>query len=421
MTGAPPPIVALRHVTRFSCIGSACEDLCCEGSQVEVDQSRLAHIRKIVRKDPALQATFNEAVELMPLGARSRESFAQLRKNAGGGCLLLDADRLCSLQKNLGEEALPNICRAYPRSSFAMPTGLELSATLGCPEVTRLALLAPDGTDLVTSDEAQARAAGASQPIEGYSAEFLTLISRLRRRVHELLADERLPLPSRLYCAMELLNQLGQLPEDCFAQATELIDALGDGETLGELHARFQTLREGLQLNLGPVIVAAAPVYGGGLPLRFVPLSRAVLRSYLPPDAAEDAAPDLEALTQEFLRRRERVLGAFGDRVDGYLQNYLRHQWIQGWAPQLAGIGSYLRAQLLSVAALRFLLLSHPQAQEAAQDPAGGAATMDRLAVEIIYTFSRMLDNYRPAQEGYLRFVEEQVPTLEAALPLLLV
>ena len=70
-----------------------------------------------------------------------------------GNCTMLDDDRLCKIQKELGPEFLSNTCAVYPRTLNRVDNIVEKSATLSCPETARLALLNKDGIGFIEAQE----------------------------------------------------------------------------------------------------------------------------------------------------------------------------------------------------------------------------------------------------------------------------
>ncbi len=119
---------ALRYMTRFRCIGPACEHSCCEGWRVDVDE---AHYRKL-KKAMNGSARDREAFRAIHLRNRDDASrgparYAQMRLAPSGACGQLGADRLCDVQRRFGEEmllyprAIPASRRARARRSSSGP------------------------------------------------------------------------------------------------------------------------------------------------------------------------------------------------------------------------------------------------------------------------------------------------------------
>jgi lysine-N-methylase len=405
-------------MSRFSCIGPACEDHCCYGWQVNVSQAQLARTRKVLRGDPAARQRFEDNIELRPPPERRRDKFARLRLLDDASCSMLDGDRLCSLQKGHGEEALPDICSVSPRQLFRAGDRVELTGAVGCPEVARLLLLAPDATDLVPVAPAVA-----GRPHEfpyldpALPAPVVQRIEAVRARMHEVLGRGAFALSSRLYFTIELLNQLRGHAAGS-PGGTALLEAMGEAALLEELDEHLRAQLPQIGLDIGPIIATVSLFQQEAPHAVFSGLAGAIVRSYLPEAPGGAAELPMPQVLAEYVRRRALVLGALGDRVDLYFQNYARHLWVKDWFGQMGGLDAYVRGQILRVTMLRFLLLSHPDAARAAQDPQGGAAALDALAVQIVYSFSRAMVN-DDLQARFAALAAEQVADLPKAIALL--
>lgn len=113
----------------FRCIASACPDSCCKEWDVQVDETAAAFYRQL----PGA------------LGDRLREV---LREEDGetvmtitdGRCPMWRQDGLCRIQAELGEGALCNVCRDFPRLRHDYGDFAELGLELSCPEAARFIL-----------------------------------------------------------------------------------------------------------------------------------------------------------------------------------------------------------------------------------------------------------------------------------------
>jgi lysine-N-methylase len=216
-----------QYVARFACIGGACEDTCCNGWQVPVDEETFKKYRAC--PDPDLLVTMTKAV------TRNRknptpEQYAKIDMPKGQACPFLDAERLCSIQKKLGEEYLSVTCTSFPRVSSVVNDVTELSLALSCPEAARLALLDPavmEFDELETADSAR------------YSL-FGTLDTRIQPPEHptrylwELRIFTITVLQNRDYRLGERLVLLGMF----FRSVQELVDA-GNAAGIPELVAEY--------------------------------------------------------------------------------------------------------------------------------------------------------------------------------------
>lgn len=135
------------YADRFRCIGPACEDTCCQGWTVPVDQ---ASWEKYQQLPPSpLRSLIDTSILRTPppenaLKLEHKPPFATIRMDSANQCPLLTVDRLCVIQAELGEEMLSHTCRTYPRIVHSLGGLREESLALSCPEAARLVLLSPD-------------------------------------------------------------------------------------------------------------------------------------------------------------------------------------------------------------------------------------------------------------------------------------
>lgn len=134
-----------RYVTRFSCIGPRCEDNCCTGWRVSVDQSTC---RAWQMSGDALPAErLARTVEFQ--AERGGKEYALIRMNPQTReCSFLE-DGLCAIHRELGAAFLPNICFGYPRVTRSISGEMQQALFVSCPEAARLLLLEPDAFDLL--------------------------------------------------------------------------------------------------------------------------------------------------------------------------------------------------------------------------------------------------------------------------------
>lgn len=115
----------------FRCIAGACPDSCCKEWDVQVDELAAEYYRSLPGD----------------LGDRLRQV---LREEDGqtvmtivdGRCPMWREDGLCRIQAELGENALCQVCREFPRLRHDYGDFLELGLELSCPEAARLILAA---------------------------------------------------------------------------------------------------------------------------------------------------------------------------------------------------------------------------------------------------------------------------------------
>jgi lysine-N-methylase len=134
----PRPIYP-NYAQTFRCIGSECEDTCCHGWRVPVDEATYQRYQDL--PPSPLQSLIHQSVERLPETGQTTNSFAIIRMNAENSCPMLSEERLCRIQSEYGAELLSHTCATYPRVTHTGNGAPITALTLSCPEAARLVLL----------------------------------------------------------------------------------------------------------------------------------------------------------------------------------------------------------------------------------------------------------------------------------------
>ena len=182
----------------FRCLAGACPDSCCKEWDVDVDDASAARYRAL----PG------------PLGQRLR----QVLKDTEYGvqmaaqdhrCPMWREDGLCRIQAELGEAALCDVCREFPRLRHDYGDFAELGLELSCPEAARLILTGPEGPHVFFT------APGGEAP--EYAPEDMEILKQSRDTALSLLksfpAKEALTLLLLYGARAQLWLDTGEQPE----------------------------------------------------------------------------------------------------------------------------------------------------------------------------------------------------------------
>ena len=118
------------HYYKFHCLASACPDSCCKEWAVQVDPQAAELYRSLPGE----------------LGDRLRQVMQEedgdtiLALEADGRCPMWRDDGLCRIHAQLGEAALCDTCRDFPRLRHDYGDFVELGLELSCPEAAQLIL-----------------------------------------------------------------------------------------------------------------------------------------------------------------------------------------------------------------------------------------------------------------------------------------
>ena len=134
----PTKILIPSYAEDFKCIGGKCEDSCCIGWDIDIDQNTF---RKYSRtKDVEMKQKFETHI-YRNRGCTSNDvDFGRISINDSKWCPFLNSKKLCVIQKNLGEDYLSNVCYSFPRVYNELNGIYELSLAMSCPEAVRMLL-----------------------------------------------------------------------------------------------------------------------------------------------------------------------------------------------------------------------------------------------------------------------------------------
>ncbi|MGE8206902.1 flagellin lysine-N-methylase [Heyndrickxia sp. NPDC080065] len=131
------------YIKEFSCIGAACEDTCCSGWRVNIDEETYKKYKKVKKIEMKSRLEKN-IIRNRSNPTKSNVAKMKLEK---GSCSFLSKEGWCDIQSQLGEDYLCNTCATYPRRNNIVNRVFEQSLTVSCPEATRLVLLNESGIE----------------------------------------------------------------------------------------------------------------------------------------------------------------------------------------------------------------------------------------------------------------------------------
>jgi len=136
-------LIRPKYVESFRCIGPACEDSCCAGWAVAIDQATYDKYQTV----PAgpLRTLIDANILRTPEGADGSKpaAFAQIKMPPSRQCPFHNTEQLCQIQVEHGETYLSRTCAEFPRTARTIDGFEETSLTLSCPEAARLVLMNP--------------------------------------------------------------------------------------------------------------------------------------------------------------------------------------------------------------------------------------------------------------------------------------
>ena len=167
-----------KYFDEFRCIAGACPDSCCKEWSVVVDGEKAAFYRSL---EGDLGDRLRQVLE--------EEDGETVMAIEDGRCPMWRADGLCRVQAELGESALCNTCRDFPRLTHDYGDFVERQLELSCPVAAELIL---HGCRKLEEQDVP----GGEAP--EYDMEAMGILLRTRQEALELLEDQSLPAQSAL-------------------------------------------------------------------------------------------------------------------------------------------------------------------------------------------------------------------------------
>jgi lysine-N-methylase len=310
-----PTLIRPAYAESFRCIGSSCEDTCCRGWSVPIDQASYQKYQSL--PVGPLRSLLDASIQLAPEGATSSdgfgpEVFAKIAMTKSNQCPMLSADHLCRVQTEGGAELLSHSCATYPRIVRSVAGAQEMALSLSCPEAARLALLGP--MRLLKLREPDGANSGGKGP--GIQPWFLAI----RSVALNLVRNRAYPLWQRMFLLGILCRRL---------------DAIASGEptrTIPELLIEFEaTVARGtLRQAMGSIIadaeaqmdlvlrLAGLMLYRSNVTPRFVECINAFTAGI-----GNGPKATLESLAAQSSVVHDRYFTPFFDRHPQILENYL--------------------------------------------------------------------------------------------------
>ena len=134
-------ILQPKYVADFQCDGSKCNAKCCGRWRIDIDMETYKKYQRI--KNPAMRKKILSSIQPSTI-----QIGFQIELNNKGVCPLLCEDNLCYIQRNMGEDALSQTCKVYPRMVQQIGNYQFRMLAMTCPVAAEYALLSPNAMEL---------------------------------------------------------------------------------------------------------------------------------------------------------------------------------------------------------------------------------------------------------------------------------
>jgi lysine-N-methylase len=308
-----------KYAEIFRCIGSTCEDTCCRGWNVVIDQEAYEKYRSL--PESPLRVLLDASIQVTSEGAAASTGsglpiFARMRMTESNQCPMLSAERLCRIQAECGEEFLPFTCATYPRIVHSVAGIEEMALALSCPEAARLVLLKPDllgplKDRLATVEESDAHEGSTWLPPSFWA---------IRNTMLTLVQNRAYPLWQRMFLLGLCCRRLDSIANGELNRS--VADFLGDFDTTvasGSLRTPMEAIPADRTAQLDVVLrLAGMMLHRSNVRPRFVECIEAFTQGI-----GNSPSATLESLTARYAMAHDRFYAPFIGRHPYILENYL--------------------------------------------------------------------------------------------------
>lgn len=165
----------------FKCIASDCEDTCCAGWGIVIDDETYSKYQKV-------DGVFGDRLKSEIVHDAGENIFVL----KGNDCPFLNENKLCDIYNELGEEGLCYTCRQYPRYLEEFGSLREIGISLSCPEAARIILRDSKKAIFELSEN--------DEEVNGYNdinARLYIELMQCRKIIFDILQDRNLELNIR--------------------------------------------------------------------------------------------------------------------------------------------------------------------------------------------------------------------------------
>ena len=172
------------YYKEFTCVADACEDTCCAGWQIVIDDNSKSKYRKVrgpFRRRLLRSINWKEGV---------------FRQSEDRRCAFLNENNLCDMYTALGSKSLCKTCRLYPRHIEEFEGVREISLSLSCPEVAKILLSKKEPVKFLSFEK------DGDEEYEDFDLLLYSKLADAREVMIRILQDRT--MPSSLRCGLVL-------------------------------------------------------------------------------------------------------------------------------------------------------------------------------------------------------------------------
>lgn len=204
-----------HYFDRFRCVAAECEDTCCAGWAIMIDEESL---EKYKNTEGAIGNRLRNSIDW------ENGSFGQYEKR----CVFLNEDNLCDLHLEAGEHMLCKTCRDYPRHMEEYEGLREGSLSLSCIEAAKIILGCKEQVRFLHfQDEIE------DEEYEDFDFLLYTKLMDAREKMIAVLQKREIDIVVRMGLCLELAQKMQDaLEKEELYQIDDMLEQFGSMDTI---------------------------------------------------------------------------------------------------------------------------------------------------------------------------------------------
>lgn len=207
----------------FRCVAAECEDTCCAGWQIVIDEETL---NKYKNTGGQLGQRLKESIDW------KEGTFLQCNKR----CAFLDDDNLCDLHMIGGEKMLCDTCRDYPRHKEEYEGLREGSLSLSCIEAAKIILGCKEPVQFYSFEDDEE-----DEEFEDFDYLLFTKLMDAREKMIAMLQNRHWNIMTRMASVLDLAGKMQKaLDENEMFRMDEILEQYGNMDEILDFAQKTQ-------------------------------------------------------------------------------------------------------------------------------------------------------------------------------------
>lgn len=219
-----------NYYNDFHCAAAACPDPCCSCWEVVTDDASKEFYNTV-------EGPLGEKLRSVMYVDQDGDTCFRLKD---GKCPFFLENKLCEIQKNLGEDALCYTCDMYPRFDEVYGTLEEMGLSLSCPESARLILNTEEKVEFLVYENGE----DDDEFLEDFDGELMVYLIRVRELAIDILQDRTFPIEKRIAMFLQFTDEVQKLiDKETLELIPKLLKNYGKSYTRKTMAAEYERLR----------------------------------------------------------------------------------------------------------------------------------------------------------------------------------